>query len=101
MARRVGSVDEFEFKAIGENHDQGVRFYGSHILPFGGFSYFIEHHGSFSYDPFVCHFCLTFLFVYLCTKPTALKFNYCQTSACRGWQLRSWSQDLSLRRMIL
>lgn len=24
MARRVGSVDEFEFKAIGENHHQGV-----------------------------------------------------------------------------
>lgn len=26
MARRVGSVDEFEFKAIGENHNQGVSF---------------------------------------------------------------------------
>lgn len=24
MARRIGSVDEFEFKAIGENHNQGV-----------------------------------------------------------------------------
>ncbi|KAJ0652968.1 hypothetical protein HanOQP8_Chr15g0578201 [Helianthus annuus] len=24
MARRTGSVDEFEFKAIGENHNQGV-----------------------------------------------------------------------------
>ncbi|WVZ26373.1 hypothetical protein V8G54_004917 [Vigna mungo] len=23
MARRVGGVDEFEFKAIGENHNQG------------------------------------------------------------------------------
>jgi hypothetical protein len=26
MARRVGGVDEFEFKAIGENHNQGVSF---------------------------------------------------------------------------
>ena len=26
MARRVGGVDEFEFKAIGENHNQGVGF---------------------------------------------------------------------------
>ena len=26
MARRTGSVDEFEFKAIGENHNQGVSF---------------------------------------------------------------------------
>ena len=24
MARRTGSVEEFEFKAIGENHKQGV-----------------------------------------------------------------------------
>lgn len=24
MARRTGSVDEFEFKPIGENHNQGV-----------------------------------------------------------------------------
>lgn len=24
MARRTGSIDEFEFKAIGENHNQGV-----------------------------------------------------------------------------
>ena len=24
MARRTGSVDEFEFKAIGDNHNQGV-----------------------------------------------------------------------------
>lgn len=29
MARRVGSVDEFEFKAIGENHNQGVSFVAS------------------------------------------------------------------------
>lgn len=27
MARRTGGVDEFEFKAIGENHNQGVSFY--------------------------------------------------------------------------
>lgn len=26
MARRTGSVDEFEFSAIGENHNQGVSF---------------------------------------------------------------------------
>jgi len=26
MARRVGGIDEFEFKAIGENHNQGVGF---------------------------------------------------------------------------
>ncbi|KAG5050873.1 hypothetical protein JHK87_003071 [Glycine soja] len=25
MARRVGGVDEFEFKAIGENHNQGEK----------------------------------------------------------------------------
>lgn len=25
MARRTGDVDEFEFKAIGENHNQGVN----------------------------------------------------------------------------
>ena len=24
MAKRTGSVDEFEFQAIGENHNQGV-----------------------------------------------------------------------------
>lgn len=27
MARRVGGVDEFDFKPIGENHNQGVSFY--------------------------------------------------------------------------
>lgn len=27
MARRTGSVDEFEFKAIGENHNQGVSIF--------------------------------------------------------------------------
>jgi len=26
MARRVGDVDEFEFKVIGETHNQGVSF---------------------------------------------------------------------------
>lgn len=26
MARRTGSVDEFEFKPLGENHNQGVSF---------------------------------------------------------------------------
>lgn len=26
MARRVGDVDEFEFKVVGENHNQGVSF---------------------------------------------------------------------------
>lgn len=26
MARRIGDVDEFDFKAIGENHNQGVSF---------------------------------------------------------------------------
>lgn len=29
MARRIGSIDEFEFKDIGQNHKQGVSF----ILP--------------------------------------------------------------------
>lgn len=24
MARRIGSIDEFEFKPIGENHNKGV-----------------------------------------------------------------------------
>ena len=24
MARRTGNIDEFEFKAVGENHGQGV-----------------------------------------------------------------------------
>lgn len=28
VARRIGDVDEFEFKAIGENHNQGVSFLG-------------------------------------------------------------------------
>lgn len=27
MARRIGDLDEFEFKAIGENHNQGVSSY--------------------------------------------------------------------------
>lgn len=27
MARRIGDLDEFEFKAIGENHNQGVSAY--------------------------------------------------------------------------
>lgn len=31
MARRVGGVDEFEFKVIGENHNQGVSLYSFHI----------------------------------------------------------------------
>ena len=26
MARRTGEIEEFEFKAIGENHNQGVSF---------------------------------------------------------------------------
>lgn len=26
MARRIGDVDGFDFKAIGENHNQGVSF---------------------------------------------------------------------------
>ena len=34
MARRVGGVDEFEFKAIGENHNQGVGFDIFHIPVF-------------------------------------------------------------------
>lgn len=34
MARRVGGVDEFEFKAIGENHNQGVGFYIFHLPVF-------------------------------------------------------------------
>lgn len=34
MARRVGGVDEFEFKPIGENHNQGVGFCIFHILVF-------------------------------------------------------------------
>lgn len=28
MARRIGEVDEFEFKAVGENHNQGVSIFG-------------------------------------------------------------------------
>lgn len=39
MARRVGSVDEFEFKAIGENHRQGVSVVVS-ILFYGNISLF-------------------------------------------------------------
>ncbi|GJV77094.1 pol polyprotein [Tanacetum coccineum] len=31
MARRTGSVDEFEFKAIGENHNQGVSSFFSSV----------------------------------------------------------------------
>lgn len=27
MARRTGSIDEFEFKTIGDNHNQGVSFF--------------------------------------------------------------------------
>ena len=27
MARRVGDVDEFELKAVGKNHNQGVSCY--------------------------------------------------------------------------
>ena len=27
MARRIGDLEEFEFKAIGENHNQGVSAY--------------------------------------------------------------------------
>ncbi|RZC23483.1 hypothetical protein D0Y65_003016, partial [Glycine soja] len=34
MTRRVGGVDEFEFKAIGENHNQGVGFDIFHIHVF-------------------------------------------------------------------
>jgi len=26
MARRTGSIEEFEFKSIGENHNQGVSY---------------------------------------------------------------------------
>lgn len=27
MARRIGDVKEFEFKTIGDNHNQGVSFF--------------------------------------------------------------------------
>lgn len=32
MARRVGDVEEFEFKAMGENHHQGVSFIASMFI---------------------------------------------------------------------
>jgi hypothetical protein len=44
MARRVGSVDEFEFKAIGENHNQGVSFCSFYFIFFGSISFFLEEH---------------------------------------------------------
>ena len=44
MARRTGSVDEFEFKAIGENHNQGVSFLAS-VFQFLG-SYYCLAEGS-------------------------------------------------------
>lgn len=35
MARRIGSVKEFEFKPIGENHNQGVSSLSlSDVAPF-------------------------------------------------------------------
>ena len=38
MARRTGSVDEFEFRVVGENHNQGVSFSSSifYLLLWGG-----------------------------------------------------------------
>jgi hypothetical protein len=34
MARRIGDLDEFEFKAIGENHNQGVSSYFPMLLDY-------------------------------------------------------------------
>lgn len=42
MARRVGSVDEFEFKAIGENHNQGVSVCSFYFIFHGSISFFLE-----------------------------------------------------------
>ncbi|KAK6938904.1 hypothetical protein RJ641_032412 [Dillenia turbinata] len=34
MARRIGAIEEFEFKAIGENHNQGVSSLSKHSFNF-------------------------------------------------------------------
>lgn len=45
MARRIGSVDEFEFKAIGENQNQGVSIAS-----------------SFNF----CRICIDFIYLFIC-----------------------------------
>jgi hypothetical protein len=50
MARRVGGVDEFEFKAIGENHNQGVIFCSFHCLFYGNMSSFHEEYFSICFN---------------------------------------------------
>lgn len=46
MARRMGDVDEFMFKAIGENHNQGVSPLGS----FGNCCMFSSHYIFYSHS---------------------------------------------------
>lgn len=50
MARRVGGVDEFEFKAIGKNHNQGVSFCSFHFLFYGNISLFHEEYFSICFN---------------------------------------------------
>lgn len=49
MARRTGKVDEFEFRAIGENHNQGVSF--SSFFFIGQFDFLVD---IFNLQPLMC-----------------------------------------------
>ena len=82
MARRMGDVDEFEFKAIGQNHNQGVSpsgIFGQYLLcPFCYLTVvlltekFCHHLEAFN----------LFLVIHVsCFSPLDVSF--------RGWRLRS------------
>lgn len=77
MARRVGGVDEFEFKAIGKNHNQGVSFCSFHFLFYGNISLFHEEYFSicFNLKTIFMFFFLVFYGLSLFLVP----FSSCQT----------------------
>lgn len=85
MARRVGGVDEFEFKAIGENHNQGVGFDIFHIPVFLWHS-LLKLSCDLCFCVCMCELCLAFLVVSNNTSALGyyFKLDSCWTSSCRG-----------------
>ena len=93
MARRVGGVDEFEFKAIGENHNQGVGFDIFHIPVFLWHS-LLKLSCDLCFCMCMCELCLAFLVVSNNTSALGYYFKLDSVelllAEARGW-------DLSLR----
>ena len=93
---------EFEFKAGGESHNQGVSFYWFHIPTFW-WLFLTWVVICLQRKIHMCDLCLTFLILCITTLHLVywFKLDSYLTSACRGLVLRSWSLDLSLRMTIL